>query len=222
MPVRKEPRGSGLTSSEVWIFEGTLSGEESAEQKRLQDLHTVEGRLAFLEQACAPVLEEGGLPTQCGNFLCDSDGNWEVAGALRAGWTYTLSPWTIAQRRGHKIDSKVGFAARMLDDIHFLRAARAKGNADRAIMMAFYLGHKVASSDIKGGHAEKTRTGPRNELRDIAMARQFQVRSATSRKSASALKTDIGREYGLSRSTAIQAIDRGLQLLSEEERTRTR
>lgn len=221
MPARKETRGSGLTASEAWSFEGDLTGDEEAEQKRLLALHTVDGRLDFLEGECGRVLERVGLPSRTGNFLCDSEGNWEVAGELRSGWTYTISPWTIAQRQGHKIDSSIGFAARMLEDIHWLRDARAKGNTDRALMMMFYLGHKVASSGIKTGHADKTRSGPRNDSRNLAMARRFQARRAVSRKSDSALKAEIGREYSVGRSTAIEAINRGLQILSEEERTRT-
>ena len=221
MPARKEPKGGGLTATDAWIFDGDLTSEEQAQRDHLIAIQTIEGRLSFLEEQCGKVLEPEHLPTRCGNFLCDAVGNWEVAGKPRAGLTYTMSPWTIAERCGYSFDSKVGFAARMLEDIHFIREARSKGNADRAMMLAFFLGHKVASAGIKGGHANKTRTGPRHEARNVAMAREFQLRSAASRKSDSALKADIGREYSLGRSRAIEAINNGLQILSEEQRTRT-
>jgi hypothetical protein len=172
--------------------------------------------LAFLEAVCRPILEAAGLPSEHGDYVvCNANGDWEIAGKLRAGWTSTNLLWTIAQRRGHGIDSKVGFAARIMDDVRLLREAREKGNSDRAIMMAYYLAHKVASSQIKAGHASKTaREGPRKAARDIQMAQSFLERRGR-RLSDTALKVAIGKEYGVqSRSAAIEAVDRGLKKLS--------
>jgi hypothetical protein len=215
MGVRREARGSGLTETETWIFDAELSPDEAALQEKMQELHTVEGRLAYLEGLCGPILEAAGLPPRCGNYICNNEsGDWEIGGKLRAGWTSTESPWTIAQKRGYAEDSKVGFAARIVENCRWLRKAREEGNADRAMMLSFYLGHKVASSAIKTGHGNKTaREGPRKSGRDIQMAISFLERRRR-RLTDTALKVAIGKQHGLGRSAAIEAVNRGLKKLS--------
>lgn len=217
--------GSGLTKTEVLQFSGVLSADEQTTMDELAALHTLEGRLAHIEETCALVLKENRLPTESGRYLCDRVGNWEIATELRYGWTFTHSPWTIAQRQGHAADSPVGFAAQMLDDIHYLGERRASGDDDGALMMMFYLGVKWASAGIKQGHGKNSRPHQpnRKRARDVRMAQEFLRRKQTlarapesARRSDSVLMTEIGSEQtpSLGRSSAIAAIKRGLNFLS--------
>jgi hypothetical protein len=53
--------------------------------------------------------------------------------------------------------------------------------------------------------------------RDQQMAREFERRKGTSGKSDTALKAEIGRKFGLSRTQSVEAINRGQKLLTERK-----
>jgi hypothetical protein len=218
MPVRREVVGSGLTRTESFVIEGELTRAEEAEAVALEAIHTVEGRLNAVERACADVLRTVGLPSSAGNYNCNLSGEWEVAHELRSGWTHTRSVWMIAKLRGFAADSRVGFAARMLEDICLVRERRAAGSEEGALMMMFYLGVKWSASGIKKRHASNSRPiePARTRERDKAMAQEFQARRAKARMSDTALMAEIGLKQTppLKRSSAIEAIKRGRQLLS--------
>jgi hypothetical protein len=79
---------------------------------------------------------------------------------------------------------------------------------------ALTVGKKVTEGGARGGR----RVPP---VRDLAMARVYQAERsrAGNARSDSAIKQAIGAKYGLGRSAAIAAIDRGLKKLSGEGRT---
>jgi hypothetical protein len=57
--------------------------------------------------------------------------------------------------------------------------------------------------------------------RDLQMAREFERLKGTSRKSDTALKAEIGRRQSLGRTQSVEAINRGIKLLAEQEAART-
>jgi hypothetical protein len=61
----------------------------------------------------------------------------------------------------------------------------------------------------KGGKVKAEKNRPRNEQ----MAHEFQRRKVLSRKSDSSLKAEIGRAHGLKPRAAINAINKGLEIL---------
>ena len=203
--VRISKQGGGLTETDVFHFDhDNMASEDAALFAEMVALGTPDGRLRAIELACVDVLAAAGLPTGFG-----------VENGLVAN-----EPWPILKRRGYAPDSREGFAAKMIGDIHWLRHCLAKGDHDRAMMFMFYLGVKWSASGIKERHANKSHpVGPRRgQARDVGLAQEFQRRSAGSGMSATALKADVGRRAvpPLRRSAAIDAIDRGLKILSGE------
>ncbi len=73
--------------------------------------------------------------------------------------------------------------------------------------------HLKASAALRRGGRPKD---DEKRRRDIRMARSFLDKNPHPRFSESALKADIGRADGLGRSAAIEAINRGLKILSCE------
>jgi hypothetical protein len=214
MAVQRVAVGSGLTESELINFSGHLTAEEQAHHDDLMRLQYLDGRLEHVAKHCSEILGDANLPVEPGYFLFDHSGNWRPAEGQWGSDTYTSRVWSIARQRGHAPDSPVGFAAQMLDDIDRLNEQRASGNQDGALLTAFFLGVKWSASGIKEKHASKTRTGPRMESRDLAMARAFLEQRPSSRKSDTELKKGIGVQFGLGRSAAIEAVNRGLRNLS--------
>lgn len=114
--------------------------------------------------------------------------------------------------------------ANILVHIEILREARQCGDIDLAIAAALNVGfafvHELsglaekglASEDgaRRGGEARRGST----EQRDVELATEFRTRRASARCSDTALKTEIGKAHGLSRTQAIEAINRGLKKLS--------
>lgn len=202
MALRKKSQGSGLTETEALVAEGNLSNAEQLLFDEATALHEVEGRLSAIERTCVALLEDRGLPS----------------GPCRYPGGFANEPWYALKAMGYAIDSPEGFAARMLTDVKDVRRYKAQGDGDRAIMHMFYLGAKWAASGIKERHGRKSRpVQPARKInRDVALAREFQRRRPHSRKSDSALMAEIGAslERPLSRSSAIAAVRRGLQILS--------
>jgi hypothetical protein len=114
------------------------------------------------------------------------------------------------------------------------RDAISRQDAASAAQWAAQLGELVERFDLAAewqadalrGRAARDNGGmggrPADVDRDIAMARAFQ-RGPTpgSRLSPTALKEEIGKAWGLKRSAAITAVDRGLKILSGKPANRT-
>ncbi len=149
MAVERSIRGTGLTASETVSFAGDPDADEQALHDELMKAHTLDGRLEQILATCADVLSAAGLPSVSGSYLVDKEGEWRPCDRLVGGLTYTVSVWTIAERRGHEVDGRIGFAARMLDDVYWLRQRLASGNTEGALMMMFYLATKWAEARIK-------------------------------------------------------------------------
>jgi hypothetical protein len=205
------------------MINGTLTECEQEVLAQLGSEYGIEGRLARIEHACVVILDKAGLPTKCGNYECDTTGNWRAVGStepkLLGARLRTDRPWTIAQRRGFSIDSLVGFASRMVLDIAEIRHGREHQKHDDVALGMYFLGVKYEASRIKEQHGTNSRPikPARTRDRDIGLAREFiQRKSAGTNLSDSALKQDIGAKQSrpLKRSSSIEAIDRGLQVLS--------
>lgn len=222
MPVEKSSKGTGLTQTDHYQW-GTGDWEDP-EAKRLTRLNTLEGRLQDIEAACAAILRAAELPSAIGWYTYTAAGDWRPMGVgppdePAAGFTSSIE--RIATLRRHKWDGPEGFAARMMDDLRDIRNHQAEGNSDDVALSAFFLGVKWAASGIKSRHSEKTRTGPTKEIRDTNLARIFLDRRGSTHLSPTALKVEIGAKEGLGRSQSIDAIDRGLRILSGDSRNRT-
>lgn len=129
-------------------------------------------------------------------------------------------------------DSPEDFARSILGLLTAARQEIAKGDADRAARWAFQAGEQWAMATMKWAWEPAALTGrkvrhegegdhkggrPSTTVdRDIRLAKEFLRLRPASRRSDSALKTDLGKQVGLKRSTAILAIDRGLQILSKK------
>lgn len=219
MAVIHKQVGSGLTATDVIRFQGELTPEEQAKLEELAELQNIDRRLEHIIRACAEVLAASALPVCSGHYIVGRDGQWRVSDRLRAGETYSSSVWIVARQAGFALDSKEGFAARMLDDVTKLKDERASGDHDEALMTAFFLGVKWSAAGIKTRHGSRSRPAEpvRMSARDMSMATEFKRRrAANTTRSDSALKADIGKEQvpPLKRSAAIDAVNRGLQLLS--------
>jgi hypothetical protein len=81
---------------------------------------------------------------------------------------------------------------------------------------------KAARKHNENLASARNRRWIKNDIRDrdLQMARKFQHRKGTSRRSDTALKEEIGRGYGLHRSQSVEAINRGLKLLAKREPAR--
>jgi hypothetical protein len=187
------------TETETFIIEGKLTAQEEAELSDMDAAYTADGRLNMIERVCLELLQSQGLPT----------------GPCRYPAGFANEPWYALRWMGYAPDSKEGFAARMLSNVRRVRRLRAQEDHDGALMEMFFLGAKWASAHIKQGHAEKTRAGPRTQGRDTEMARIFLEKcSRSAGASETKLKIKVGEKFGLKRSAAIEAIDRGLKILS--------
>lgn len=107
--------------------------------------------------------------------------------------------------------------------IEALRKARESGDMDSAIAAALSLGLNLANSlaDLAGiglavedGAKRGGRKPGSTAERDEGMAREFLKRRATATCTDTALKRSVGTDYGLSRTQAIEAINRGLKKVS--------
>ena len=138
MPIQRTTAGTGLTETEVLRFSGPLTQEEQAEYDELTKLQFIDGRLDHIVERCGEILKAAGLPPVSGSYLYDSLGNWRLSDVLRAGDTWTDQVWSIARQRGHAPDSRIGYAAKMLDGVARIRRRRTAGDQDGALIDAFF------------------------------------------------------------------------------------
>ncbi|MET3521455.1 hypothetical protein [Mesorhizobium abyssinicae] len=127
--------------------------------------------------------------------------------------------------------SQEWFAEQILIHHKIVKNAVAKQDADTAARFAYQMGFLHCQAHMKAKWEPSALTGQKvrhespgadkggrkigkNISRDVSMAKEFQERRKSSRRSATALKEEIGRAYGLGRSASIEAINCGLKKLS--------
>jgi hypothetical protein len=183
-------RGKGYTKVPVPIFGDDWVAALKYEKRR----STFEGWVALAEQEARTGLLKAGHSEEALANLKD----------LR-----TIS-------RDAEPDSNEDFHARILGPLQRVRAAIKDGNADRAARYALDLGATIQLHVVRNAQREDAARGGRkpDNRRNVALAREFQLRREASKRSATALKAQIGAERGLSRSTSIDAINAGLKILS--------
>ena len=144
-------RGTTGTS----ITEKPTIGFDSNDDKHDPDIAaileqgTLEGYLAAVTGECFAVMQAEGLPTYFGCYVFNIEGAWRESGPPFAGHTIANEIWPIARARGHAPDSPVGFAARILSDILWLRESQASGDHDRAALFHGYVMAKKVEQRIK-------------------------------------------------------------------------
>lgn len=145
--IKRGTTGSGITEKPVLSFddEGDQADPEIAEGIGRSSL---EGWIAAVERECFAIMASEALPTYHGSYLFDAEGEWRNPGPPFRG-RIANEIWPIAKARGHAPDSEVGFAARMLSDIVWLKRAQSKGDHDRASLFAGYLKAKEVERRIK-------------------------------------------------------------------------
>lgn len=72
---------------------------------------------------------------------------------------------------------------------------------------------------LAGARRSGSQRSARFRARSVAMAKKFAVRKETATCSDTALKVAVGKEYKLGRTAAIDAIDKGLQIMSAHPAT---
>lgn len=157
MTVKITTIGDGITAKECLTYS---ANEDRADERirKADRVGSLEGLLASVEEECFAIMSGDGLPTCFGGFTYSKAGEWQLGG-LQKGWGVCNGIWPIARNRGHSQDSLIGFSARMLDDIVWLRRSAEQGDHDRVALMAFFLGVKKAELRIKLEHEATWTTG---------------------------------------------------------------
>jgi hypothetical protein len=147
MTIKRKMTGSGITEKPVLSFDDE-SDKADPEIAAGMERATLHGWLNSVERECFAIMAAEGLPTYHGCYCYDATGAWrELAPPIRGGIANEI--WPIARARGHAPDSEVGFAARMLGDVVWLKRARERGDHERAALFAGYLKAKEVERRMK-------------------------------------------------------------------------
>jgi hypothetical protein len=126
--------GTGLTQKPTVSFDSETD-ESDPEIAALIETATLDGLISSIEQKCFAVMSAAEMPTYHGWYQLFKGGSWRAPKPPFGGTTMTRDLWSIAKARGHQPDSEIGFAARILSDITWLRehlgALRDDHNKDR-------------------------------------------------------------------------------------------
>ncbi len=218
--IKRGTTGSGITEKPALSFDDEAD-KTDPEIAAAIERSSLDGWLAAVESECFAIMEREGLPTYHGCYLYDRQGNWRKPGPpMRGGIANEI--WPIAQARGHAPDSQVGFAARMLGDVVWLRRAKANGDDDRAAMFAGYLKAKEVERRMQVERGPLWERGLKNErdTRDggganrkgdieARLARFHELQRAGVRTMEAYHR--IAEEEGSSRATVGDAIRRALK-----------
>lgn len=159
--IRRSTTGSGITEKPVLSFDDEAD-KADPEIAAAIERSTLEGWLTAVERECFAIMAREGLPTYHGCYLHDEQGNWRKPGPPLRG-SIANEIWPIAAARGHAPDSEIGFAARMLGDVVWLKRAKANGDDDRAAMFAGYLKAKEVERRMQVDRGPLWERGLKNE-----------------------------------------------------------
>lgn len=212
MPIEKIRRGSGITERDELILTGEVDDADIAELQRMLDAQdqTFEGlKIRPLEEKSEQVLSAAGM-------------TFHRTGGLK------IDDRFAATGTDYQDDSEIDYARRFLSLIRSIRDATARTNIEQVATWAFDLGALMREAEIKFEWEPAAMTGKRvrdggarggpppgrTKQRDSELAQKYLRRQKESGLSATALKAKIGKDSGLGRSASIEAIDRGLKILS--------
>ena len=239
MKVTRTVIGTGITRRERTVMHPETAEDDlqaAFDSFALQDT----GRDPFLGNldgyaaAAAAELRKRGLPSEEGAY-------YKVAGGWKKHEGRTPAPGvayhqlsSVMREEGFAHDTVPSYAAEILRLVQWLKTAVATGAATpAAIRWAFELGALLQESRFKFRYEKAIMTGApvlagarrggrsknaSTAQRDIAMAHAYLKQRPLRRLSDTALKAEIGKaqEKPLGRSASINAIARGLQILSSQ------
>ena len=209
MAVKKTKRGSGITKRRVTVFEKphTAQEQETIDVITSGDFEKLYG--LDIENLALKVLAQANI-----DYV---NGEPKIKGKK------------AKRGRDYSEDGEVDFSLRMLRLLGVIRKGIEAGNAPFAARFGMDLGMLLKEASYKSNwehHAlrgarihESAKEGGRarkgiNAERDLDLAKQYRERRKDSNLSDSALKAKIGEKVGLKRSAAIEAVDKGLKILS--------
>lgn len=205
MATRREKRGSGMTEREI-VFDSPDALRETLEAAK-------SGPVVPLERWALDTLKKVGI---------ESDHEERASGEQAVGWR------GVVKLHRYEDDSPEGYAAKILECVHYIRLGLKNGDIDQVGLFSFELGACAKEAAMKFEFEPTWETGlkiklaarrggPKSGLnndRDRELAEKFLERQGKSGMSDSKIKADLGKVEGLSRSAAIDAVNRGLKLLS--------
>jgi hypothetical protein len=150
--------GTGLTQKPTVSFDSETD-ESDPEIAALIETATLDGLISSIEQKCFAVMSAAEMPTYHGWYQLFKGGSWRAPKPPFGGTTMTRDLWSIAKARGHQPDSEIGFAARILSDITWLREHQRAGDHDRAALFHGYIMTKMAEQRIKVAQERTWETG---------------------------------------------------------------
>ena len=232
MPIVKKKRGTGITEHELTVIRGPYGQKERAAFARIFqnepfDRVIDEWARAILTKAGVPGTKEAKLNAD-GTITGDLPDGWEKDPRHKLGPKFVKAGDTlglVTDKFGW--DSLEGYAARALGKIGLYRATLDRAPREAAyfsfelglIMQECFMKFRFEADAITGKKVRDggARGGPppgQKAERDRDLAREYLRRQKESGLSATALKEKIGRGRGLGRSASIEAINRGVKILS--------
>lgn len=197
MPIRKKTWGTGITQREGESYVFPLTKDEGRELIK--------------------TLREMARGLDLNLILSD----------IEATATKILGDHVHAAERPER-DSRHGYAKRALASVGWVKRSRSRGEMDLAILEAMQLAKLLTEAEFKDQYERPIlswvrwfeaqsrggRPAGQNDRRDKELATEYLERKETSHLSPTRLKESIGKRRGLARTTAIDAINRGLKILS--------
>lgn len=163
MAVKSSYRGDGITRHETFTWQ--VGDEGDPKVAAIIEARTLEGMLNLIERECFEVMREADLPDYYGSWNFNEAGEWNNPPSIDnclAGWKIANTHWPLAEAKGYNEDSPAGFAARILQQVIFIRRAwQSDSRKDHAALQAIHLGYLRAEMQIKRESEPAWATGSR-------------------------------------------------------------
>jgi hypothetical protein len=170
MPIKKIKRGSGVTKrkyEQITVdFRGPNNPKvvEAFRDAVLRNPRSLGDRLAEYGRISVAVLSNAHLPTRPGLYRVDAKGKkWKPV--KKQATHKGVRP--IADALGFAIDSREGFAARVLDTVDEVRQYVAAGNIEDACINCIRLGSLLMAAELKDGRADGPARGGKSRAANM-------------------------------------------------------
>lgn len=158
MPIIKRELGGGITRRIATTISAPFGDKEieafAAEMKRLGA--ELAGWLTSSDAAAGKILADARLPTTFDRYWRADGGEWALVtgetsldSARWIGVHFVRGVWGAAKADGYEHDSKVGFAARAIDQAGWIRHYLERGEAEKACLASMRLGEILTEARIK-------------------------------------------------------------------------